>query len=131
MMELREYLSPWSDVAIVIYYRHFFSWIGSSYNQITKNSLRAGANFKNNQYMSLDQFVKVTMAKGTKFNRGISANVVKRAKDVFDNVLVMNMHDKSVGNTTESFYCDAVPNANHTCAAVRDKKDKGSAAESN
>lgn len=129
MVELKDYLSSWSDVVVVVYYRHFFSWIGSLYNQQTKNSLRA--DYINNEYRSLDEFVETAMKSSTGINKGFSANTVKRAKEVFDNVVVMNMHDKSMGDATESFYCHAIPNANHTCAALREKESNTGSTKDN
>lgn len=42
-----------------------------------------------------------------------------RLKTRFDNNVVSIYHDKSEGELDESFFCNIMPNAAHTCNAIR------------
>lgn len=56
--------------------------------------------------------------------------VIKRYKQIFLNVVVMNYNDKSK-DLLERFYCDAIPNSSNACKrAIEMTKTKGEAKKS-
>lgn len=101
MMELKDYLAPWSDIFIVSTIATFSAGLVLSTTKNDKESTSSRIP-KHSIHVTGSQFVKTSMKIGTNFNRGASANVIKRAKEVFDNVIVLNMHDKSMGDAIES-----------------------------
>jgi len=120
---LSAYLSHWDDVEIVVYYRRFFSWVGSYFNSRTKHR----------EFGEWTKFWGETVATFFEFDRdagpvrvkNYSLELVRRLKKTFrDNVIVVNMHDESVKGPDESFFCNVVKNASHTCNAIRNEKGK-------
>lgn len=109
--KLYAYLSQWDTVTIIVYYRHFFSFIGSKYNQRMKNKSIERGHYKTIQeYMSLDQ-----QSDDSKY----TLKLVQRLQRKFDNIVVVNMHDRS---PVDSFFCHAVPFFEKTCNAIRSEE---------
>ena len=121
--KLSAYLSQWDDVTIVVYYRHYFSFLGSKYNQRMKNKSIERGHYKTIQdYMLVNQEgdeLKYTVA------------LVKRLESEFDNIVVMNMHDhrSKKGSPAESFFCHSVSFFEKTCNAIRLKEEKTTAVQ--
>lgn len=111
---LQAYLSQWDDVTIVVYYRHYYSWIASLYNQKTKNK-----SIKRGTYKSVQDFIATEM---NSFTNKYAVKLVERLGAKFDDIIVMNMHDPSKGSPAESFFCHSVPHFSHTCDAIRRSK---------
>lgn len=89
---LRSYLTHWDNVTIVAYYRHFFSYSSSLYNQRMKNN-----SIKRGTYKPIQDFFTLPLN-----TRKYVADVVGRFREKFDDVVVMNMHDKI--SPVESFF---------------------------
>ena len=89
--KLHGYLSQWDDVTIVVYYRHFFSYLGSKYNQRMKNK-----SIKRGWYKTIQDFVDQNN------DSRYTLQLVKRLERKFDNIVVVNMHEMS---PVESFFC--------------------------
>lgn len=112
---LHAYLSQWDDVTIVVYYRHYFSYVGSRYNQRMKNnSIKRGHYEALQDYIALDSY-------GT---QRYTKELVERLRAKFTDVVVVNMHDTSQGDPAESFFCHALSTFPQTCAAIRPNETK-------
>ncbi len=114
---LSSYLSRWDEVTIIIYYRRFHSWIGSFYNQDTKYRKLADTDLWER---SIVDYV-VDHINNPKLLDKYALALLQRVEGRFDKVKVMNYHNKSA-SVEESFFCDAMPHASHTCDAVRSRK---------
>jgi len=120
LQDFKDYLKPWDEVKIIVYYRRFYDWAFSSYNSQTKRSTTYFPAFHEMKtFFNSDNDDVYTF------------QVFQRYKRFFDNVAIMNMHDKSK-DLTESFYCDTMPHAEHTCNKVKSmKKVKSNSSKSN
>ena len=96
---LHAYLSQWDDVTIVVYYRHYFSYVGSRYNQRMKNN-----SIKRGHYEALQDYI----ASDSYGTQRYTKELVERLRVKFTDVVVVNMHDKSKGDPAESFFCHAL-----------------------
>jgi hypothetical protein len=118
--KLAAYLQPWDNVMIVIFYRRFYSYAASLYNQLTKE--RTWSSSENNQPMwdqTILDFLRDKVIHADRQNFGYTVPVVQRLQKRFHNIVVVNYHDKSFGGLSESFYCHILPNAQHSCDMVR------------
>ena len=124
---LAEYLSSrWDEIIIVVYYRRFYDWLASLYNQIYKrtgkgnNVLTASAKRENE---SINDFLALNIREPSSTKPTFTYFLVERLQEHFhkNQILVMNFNDKSMGGVDESFYCHAMPNAPNTCNAIRRK----------
>merc|ERR1719215_145118 len=104
---LSSYLSQWDDAVIIVYYRRFYSWIASVYNQRYKKHIGNRPSVIDFVESYIDKFDDPTYTMGT----------VNHLKEHFSNIVVQNYHS---GDSLQSFYCDAMPNANHMCSAIID-----------
>jgi len=110
---LSQYLSHWDDTTIIVYYRRYYDWLGSLFNEgAKKRSLK--------QVEKWEQNVVDFITNNTSHVPDMyTFPLVQRLEKEFDNVVLMNMHDKS-----KDFFCDAMPYAHHTCKAIRESADK-------
>lgn len=112
--QLHAYLSQWEHVTIVVYYRHFFSYVASKYNQRMKNRSIEGGH-----YNTIHDYIT---------QHGLESrytmSLVTRLQRKFDNIVVMNMHNATLGTPAESFFCHALPFFEHTCRAIRSNTKK-------
>jgi len=128
MTLLTEFLKPW-NVTVVYVYRRFYSWLQSYHNQVGKsiemlktflaNStdyLRANMND-----FIVQEFINSTTAEYV--DRFTSAQRYQRDFDNHD-VVILNMHDKNM-DIVQQFFCKAIPHADNTCNAVKNRKDDG------
>ncbi len=114
--KLSTYLSQWDEVSIVVYYRHYFAFLGSKYNQRMKNhSIERGHYNTIQDYMLLHQ--KSDESKYT-------VALVERLKRKFGNIVVMDMHDQSKGGPAKSFFCHSVSLFPKTCDVIRSEETK-------
>ncbi|GFH61090.1 hypothetical protein CTEN210_17566 [Chaetoceros tenuissimus] len=116
--KLTTYLSRWDEVKIVIYYRHFYSWIYSYYNQMGKGQKLRDQNFAD--------FIQNNTLFAKHTNTAYTAPLIKRLKASGirdDDIIIINMHDKSLGGPVESFYCHDTIKTPNTCEAVRNEKE--------
>lgn len=106
---LQPYLSNWDEVTIVVYYRRYYDWIVSVYNERNKNIA-----------ISLRQSMLEYLAPPIDHPPYIT-NLIDLLTTKFNarKIVVKNMHEESQVNIAESFYCDAMPDATHTCDAIR------------
>ena len=115
--KLMTYLSRWDEVKIVIYYRHFYSWIYSDYNQLVKDQKLRDQNFVD--------FIQNNPLFTKHMNMTHAAPLIKRLKASGirdDDIIIINMHDKSLGGPVESFYCHDTIKTPKTCESVRNEK---------
>ena len=107
---LKTYLSHWDEVKFVIYYRHYYSWIYSVYNQLSKIKSLRGQNFAD--------FVSHKVSQ-CRFHAAPLIKKLQASNIQSDDIIAINMHDKSLGGTAESFYCHTMLNITNTCKAIR------------
>ena len=140
---LYDYLHPtWDNVTIVAVYRRFYDWLSSFHREVSKNHMTTWLTqdlwFKFQQNSSehlgrslLDDFKDIIPLQGEvkgDVDKPFSLEeyilyAIPRYKKYFDNVAIINIHDKSV-DSTESFFCDMMPHAPKTCHAFRQKVAK-------
>mmetsp|Transcript_28236 Transcript_28236/g.56588 ORF Transcript_28236/g.56588 Transcript_28236/m.56588 type:complete len:217 (+) Transcript_28236:679-1329(+) len=88
------------------------------YNQSTKyRTIKRARQWE----QSLVDFIEKSF---TKKNRDYmyTAALISRLKKYFDNVTIMNFHDKSK-DFSEYFFCDAIPGAKHTCQFAKNDEE--------
>lgn len=117
--KLAAYLDPWDEVVIVVYYRRFYSWLASFYNQITKSRKWSE---KEKWEADILDFLRHRLERG-EAHSGYTAQLLQRLRKRFSNIIVANFHDQSNGGLSESFYCHQLPDTRHACEAVRKKKN--------
>ncbi len=126
---LASYLSHWDDATIIIYYRRYYSWIVSVYNQVTK-SRKFGDKTANNidkweksiLEFIVEQCINDTESGFTLLNQ-YTTTVFEKVKRRFDNVVVLDYHNENVRGSEESLFCDAMQNMTHTCNSIRTNKN--------
>ena len=122
---LSQYLSPWQNVTIVVSYRRYYEWLISYHNELSKkvkfDVFRANATEKlrpsildflsNSNINIMDKYASQQHA----------FPVAKRFQRYFQNVVIMNLHDRSQGSQDFSklFYCNVIPHAPRACQAVQ------------
>ena len=114
--ELADYLSQWQKQTIVIFYRRYFDWIVSMYVEGSKNrKLEDSIRWERSilDYVS-DHISKVPME--------YVYNLDKRLQDKFDNINILNFHDKSKGGPDRTLFCDRSLDMTHTCKAIQNEK---------
>mmetsp|Transcript_7057 Transcript_7057/g.7793 ORF Transcript_7057/g.7793 Transcript_7057/m.7793 type:complete len:416 (-) Transcript_7057:63-1310(-) len=109
--KLSEYLSNWDHTTIIIYYRRYYDWMCSHYHELLR--------FRKLKDTKLWEMTLLDYLKRQDARRIYIDRVMSRLRQVFDDIIIMDFHDKSQ-NLIEGFYCDAVPGAHHTCQAVVD-----------
>lgn len=119
---LKAYLSQWKHTKIVVYYRHYFDYLRSKYNQgVKKRKFDDEKAFETNLLLYLTRFANLRYPYFT-------VPLVHRLRDHFDDIVVVDYHDQSK-NLVEAFYCDVLPGASNTCKAIRDaNSDEGMSA---
>ena len=94
---LSAYLSPWDDVVIVIYYRRYYDYTISFYNQWVKE--RKLADTTKWTASIVDAIIGIDKV----IPLGYTTEVVSRVRKYFDNVVTINMHDDSQRDNIEKF----------------------------
>ena len=114
---LSTYLSNWKDIYIIIYYRRYYDWLISNYNQQIKG--RSLAELPKWEFSICD---KIRNEQKQGIDPGYVSELLRRVKNYFnESVLILkNFHDVCGGKTLEEiFYCEALPNAPNTCDSVK------------
>jgi len=120
--DLANYLTPWEEVKIVIYYRRFYDWLRSGYEQLAKFDKRKLEHYTSKTDARLIvPYIKKRVEEGLNVH-GYTLSTMETFQKNFDDVTIVNFHDKSK-DLTESFYCDVLSNAKNTCKKVS-KKDE-------
>ena len=115
---LHSYLSHWEEVVIVVYYRRLFDCLGSQYrhlHDVGKSSDTIIEYFQNFLKKNFTDYTKIV---------SLHFKTVGLLQRKFENVVIMNYHDKSFRGSGESFYCNALPNATHMCDAIKSQETK-------
>jgi len=105
---LAAYLSVWDKIIIIIYYRRYYDRFQSAYSEYAKDCLKL-----------LKQPVPIMeYYTNPEHNLESTIDLVSRFKQHFNNVEVINYHEKNV-DLGESFYCNAMPGATNTCKTIK------------
>jgi len=126
--KLHEYLSNrWDNVTIVAAYRRYYEWIVSFYNERQKDvkfNDAISANKTDRLLPSLYHELRFNSVFNEEIRHKYTLSAVARYQIYFENVVVMNYHDKSK-SILERFYCDVLPGAIETCRKLKSiKKSK-------
>eukprot|EP00985_Skeletonema_marinoi_P020961 scaffold12609_cov126-Skeletonema_marinoi.AAC.4 len=123
--KLHEYLSNrWDNVTIVAAYRRYYEWIVSFYNERQKDVIfndAISANKTDRLLPSLYHELRFNSVFNEEIRHKYTLSAVSRYQMYFDNVVVMNYHDKSK-SILERFYCDVLPGAIETCRKLKSIK---------
>ena len=104
LSKLAEFLTPWEHVTIVVSYRHFYDWILSFHNEVSKKFGRwenCKDKFKANTMDDklrpsiYDHFTSTCSWMKVQEMRSFS-NLLTRYSQYFDNIAVMNIHNKEL-----------------------------------
>ena len=118
MVRLSQFLEPWKKVTVVVFYRRYFDWLPSSFNQITKKR-----KLKDSQLWesSIVDFIKSNVDHVRPIYTTELLNRIKEEK-TFDNLVVMNYHE---GGSTDrrgsdfALFCNEALNMTHTCDGLK------------
>jgi len=119
VLVLADYLKPW-DVTIVVYHRRYYDYLYSMYNQM--NTIKHyGDNIMKMQRDTKSLYDTFSDSKWrANYENTHTYKEVSRFNEHFDNIKVMNYHDKEK-DLLEGFYCDAMPDANNVCQIIKAK----------
>jgi len=108
---LGTYMSQWKKTQVIVYYRHYFDYLRSKGNQEYKNR-----NFSEKHLWEENLLTYLTQFSDFRYPAHTSA-LVGRLRPYFDDIVVVDYHDKSKP-LVEQFFCDVLPNAKNTCKEV-------------
>jgi len=118
MTKLSNFLVPEYKIHVVLYYRRYYDWIHSVYNQVTKNRKFK----KRGLYTFVEWLTQGTFGRGTNIYSLATYNRYQKVPGVF-NVSVVNMHeDPDHFNTLERFFCDHVDQAPELCKVAKSQE---------
>ena len=117
---LATYLSRWPIVTIIVYYRRYYDWSRSLFNQQNKYCLNL---YNDDDISRLSKRSIVNFLTNRNKDGRYTLQVLQRYAEHFDNVKVVNFHDKSK-DLAESFYCDHMTGANNMCKAITEYKEE-------
>ena len=108
---LKKQLEPRFEVHIIMYYRRFYQWLASAYNEMAKNPK------KFNTFPSMSEFLKQELESMAEMH---TYKMYKRFSDHFPSsaLRVLNFDDPSV-SLEESFFCQGLPRASNACNVAR------------
>jgi len=121
--KLSKYLNKrWDLVTIIVYYSRYYDYLRSVFNQTHKKRRLTHLHLWDSSFLDflLDEIEHGPTSKYT-------FPLVSRLKQHVDNtrnntnVVVMNFHDRSM-DLSERFYCEAIPDAYHTCEVIRNSE---------
>ena len=108
---LAQYLSHWDETTIVIFYRHYYDWIASLYNEQAKKR----------KFEDTNKWESSVLDSAINFTENTSimyiSMLIARLKDTFRNIVVINFHGKN--SPHQSLFCHPALNMIHTCDAIR------------
>ncbi len=115
--KLVSYLEPRYKVHIVVYYRRFYDWIHSLYNELFKRA------WKRKDFPSFVEWLPKTWKPLSRST--YSTAVFDRYKNTSGiyNVSIANMHyDAANFDSVRTFLCDHVDNVPHACEAAKSRQ---------
>lgn len=117
MGRLSQFLEPWKKVTIVVFYRRYFDWLPSSFNQITKKRM-----LKDSQLWetSIVDFIESNVDHVRPIYTTELVNRLMK-ESTFDNVVVMNLQGPDL-----SLFCNEALNMTHTCDGLKATKQLNS-----
>lgn len=115
----------YDTIIIVVYYRRFYDWLYSQWNQLNK-ILPVQQRYPFTKWMSSIEKIQQKYSENH-----YTYAIVPRWSQYFTNVKVYNIHDQYHHNVLEMFYCQAMPDAFYTCQLVQEeaKTQSSSSAE--
>ena len=126
MGRLSQFLEPWKKVTIVVFYRRYFDWLPSLFNQITKKRM-----LKDSQLWetSIVDFIESNVDHVRPIYTTELVNRLMK-ESTFDNVVIMNYHEG--GHSADrrgpdlSLFCNEALNMTHTCDGLKATKQLNS-----
>mmetsp|Transcript_20007 Transcript_20007/g.39586 ORF Transcript_20007/g.39586 Transcript_20007/m.39586 type:complete len:332 (+) Transcript_20007:95-1090(+) len=111
---LKSYLSHWSDVTIMIFYRRYYDWLPSVFNEIQKSLTLAKREERG------ESIVDFLLQNSKSYHDLYVASLFDRLQQKFDkkNIIVLDYHDTRTRGPDETLFCN-MPNAAHMCNATR------------
>ena len=121
--------TTFDEVIIVVFYRRYFEWFVSLYNEFWKMR-KFGKQDEFKWETSIVDFIQMIVIEENFFYRDVASDIlvmkemkhtyflVDMLKKHFETVEVVNMHDGKDSN--EEFFCEVMPHANRTCKSVKD-----------
>ena len=115
---LAAYLTRFDQAIVVVFYRRYFEWKVSVYNQRWK-----GRKFGEDEFMWETSIVDyIEMMDEDYFKKKVSGVplltvLVDMLRKNFETLEMVNMHNGKDNN--EEFFCEVMPNANRTCEALK------------
>ncbi len=114
------YLVPHFRVHVVVYYRRFYDWIYSLYNQFAKQGGRGDTQGQNGS--GIISFVEwLSLEKIDRYKKYHTAAVYERYSNIAGlyNISVVNMHETATFSNLPTFFCDHVDGAPNACEAAK------------
>ena len=122
---LQEYVSQWDEVRIIIFHRRFYDWVSSMHNEQMKikipvrreNIVKFLQRNYNQEYPHFGMWYDVT-----------AAPLAVRLRNYFSKeyIKIRNYHEDSRdGKLSTLFFCETLPEAPSTCAAIRREETSG------
>mmetsp|Transcript_24165 Transcript_24165/g.48174 ORF Transcript_24165/g.48174 Transcript_24165/m.48174 type:complete len:408 (+) Transcript_24165:22-1245(+) len=111
---LKSYLSHWSDVTIMIFYRRYYDWLPSVFNEIQKSLTLAKREERG------ESIVDFLLQNSKSYHDLYVASLFDRLQQKFDkkNIIVLDYHDTRTRGPDETLFCN-MPNAAQMCNASR------------
>jgi hypothetical protein len=119
LQQLSEYLKPWDEVTFIVFYRRYYSFLASIYNQLRKRrTLAQGHLWKESV---LDFLLSESHDLQAQFHH--TAQLQGRIEQQFggNNIIVFNFHNKTWSSPAEAVFCHGSLNTVHTCHATRNE----------
>jgi len=115
---LENYLSHWSDVTIILFYRRYYEWLPSLFNHENKRWYRDESKWGENIVDFLEENSET-------YHSYYVWSLLQRLRRKFDekNIILMDFHDKSTRGPEETLFCN-IPNATEMCNAARSSKEE-------
>mmetsp|Transcript_24166 Transcript_24166/g.48177 ORF Transcript_24166/g.48177 Transcript_24166/m.48177 type:complete len:408 (+) Transcript_24166:22-1245(+) len=111
---LKSYLSHWIDVTIMIFYRRYYDWLPSVFNEIQKSLTLAKREERG------ESIVDFLLQNSKSYHDLYVASLFDRLQQKFDkkNIIVLDYHDTRTRGPDETLFCN-MPNAAQMCNASR------------
>jgi hypothetical protein len=107
-----------NNIRIVVYYRRFYEWLYSYWQQFAK--YRSVPDRK-----TFPQYVADISSIKSLHDTTYTTGCVNKYSQYFTDVAVFNMHDLTNDiDVSEHFYCEAIPNSNSTCREVHNRNQR-------
>lgn len=121
--KLAKYLEVYDEVIVCVFYRRYFEWFVSYWNERVKGRINTPTLdhwlWDHTIFKLLNNYYEKEMDILPPY----TYSIIQRLEENFDNIKVVNMHNGKDNNV--QFFCEVIPNANHTCEAVKALQDEG------